>query len=78
MSSPFHREAVTAGIAKRALPAEDFNAYSLARELKEMLNSIKDEGTAIDSGGGAGGADLWVKVQGVEYAITIRPPSTTS
>jgi hypothetical protein len=45
--------------------------YSLALEIREFLQSIKDEGTAIDSGGGLGSADLWVKIQGDEYYISI-------
>ena len=36
------------------------------------MTSVKDEGTAIDSGSGDGCADLWVTVQGVEYFISIR------
>lgn len=50
----------------------DKNPINLAHELELFLNSIKDESTSIDSGGGNGFADLWVTVQGIEYFITIR------
>ena len=46
-------------------------AFSLAGEIRTFLHSVKDEGTNIDSAGGLGGADLWVKVQGVEYLIQV-------
>lgn len=48
----------------------------LAHEIRAFLMSVKDEGTGIDSGGGDGDADLWVKVQGVEYYINIRKSNT--
>lgn len=44
----------------------------LAHEIREFLKSVVDEGTNIDSGGGDGTADLWPKVGGVEYFISIR------
>jgi hypothetical protein len=47
-------------------------AYSLALEIKGFLQSVKDADTSIDSGGGLGEADLWVKVQGVEYHISVK------
>lgn len=56
------------------IPAEwDRKPLSLAHELRNMLKSVADEGTHIDSAGGDGCADLWVTVQGVEYYIAIKP-----
>jgi hypothetical protein len=46
---------------------------SLAHELRELLKNVVDEGTAIDSGGGDGIADLWPVIGGVEYHIQIKP-----
>lgn len=55
------------------LPADwDQRPAGLASEIRSFLDSLKDEGTAIDSGGGDGSADLWVTVQGVEYFINVR------
>lgn len=55
-------------------PSEwDMRPYMIATEIRDFLHSVKDEGSSIDSGAGNGSADLWVKVQGVEYLITIAP-----
>jgi hypothetical protein len=43
-----------------------------ALEIKRLLESIKDEGSEIDSGMGDGCGDLWVKCGGVEYFISFR------
>lgn len=51
----------------------DKRPISLAHELRNLLKSIADEGTNIDSGGGDGMADLWVTIDGVEYYIAIKP-----
>lgn len=44
----------------------------LAHEIREFLKSVVDHGSNIDSGGGDGVADLWAKVGGVEYHISIK------
>lgn len=44
----------------------------LAHEIRSFLNSVRDEGTSIDSGGSDGTGDLWVMVQGIEYFVSIR------
>ncbi len=43
----------------------------LAHELRQMLKSIVDVGTGIDSGGGDGLADLHPVIGGIEYHIQI-------
>lgn len=50
----------------------DNDASTVAGELRELLATMKDEGTHIDSGGGDGVADLWVTIGGIEYAITVK------
>ena len=50
----------------------DMSAMMLAQEISKFLQSIIDQGTSIDSGGGSGDADLWPKIGGVEYYINIR------
>jgi hypothetical protein len=50
----------------------DKNPYLLALEIRELLQSVKDEGTNIDSGTNGEVGDLWLTVQGVEYYITIK------
>jgi hypothetical protein len=49
------------------------DACTLRDELRPFLDTIRDHGSGMDSGGGAGGADLWLWVGGVEYVITIKP-----
>lgn len=39
--------------------------------IREYLKSQVDEGSSMDTGGGCGGADLWVKFGGVEYVIHV-------
>ena len=54
------------------MPADwDKKPLSLAYEIKGFLQSVKDEGTEIDSGTNGITGDLWVTVQGVEYFISI-------
>lgn len=50
----------------------DLNALSIAHELRKYLETMKDEGTEIDSGGLDGEGDLWVKIGGIEYYINIK------
>lgn len=50
----------------------DREPFSLMTELRDLLSTVKDVGTSIDSGSGDGYADLWVTVGGVEYYITAR------
>ena len=56
------------------VPSEwDARPLNAALEIKSALKSIIDSGTSIDSGGCDGAADLWAKIDGVEYLITIKP-----
>ncbi len=50
----------------------DKGPISLAHELRQMLKSIVDAGTNIDSGGGDGIADLHPVIGGIEYHIQIK------
>ena len=51
----------------------DTGARSLMNEVRIfLLSSVADAGTNIDSGGGDGDADLWVKVGGIEYYVNFR------
>ena len=53
------------------MPGWDNRPRSFMLELRELLRSVKDEGSAIDSGGGDGTGDMWVTVGGVEYYIRV-------
>lgn len=53
-------------------PDWDARPLSLAHEISGFLESIKDEGTHIDSGTDGVQGDLWVKVQGVEYFVSVK------
>jgi hypothetical protein len=44
---------------------------SLRNEIRQFLETVKDQGTAIDAGAGAGEGDLYVTVQGREFRITV-------
>lgn len=55
-----------------AMPGWDNRPRSLMSELRQLLATIKDDGTAIDSGGGDGTGHLWVTVDGVEYFISCQ------
>lgn len=54
-------------------PADwDRKPISLAYEIRGFLETVKDEGTSIDSGTDGTSGDLWVTIQGIEYFITMR------
>lgn len=57
-------------------PNWDQGPLNLAHELRQMLKSIIDAGTNIDSGGGDGVADLHPIIGGVEYWIQISTQKT--
>lgn len=44
----------------------------LAHEISDFLQSVKDEGSNIDSGTDGESGDLWIVIQGVEWYINIR------
>lgn len=48
------------------------NAVNLADYIKGHLESVKDEGSHIDTGGGMGERDMWVKVEGREFLVTVK------
>ena len=46
---------------------------SLRNEIRQFLETVKDHGTDINAGCGAGEGDLYVTVQGREFRITVAP-----
>lgn len=49
------------------------NAMALGHMMREWLaNCVADAGTGVDSGGGFGCYDLWVKMDGKEMFISIK------
>lgn len=56
----------------------DSGPLSLAHEIRQMLKSIVDVGTNIDSGGGDGIADLWPKVGKRAGELIGQPASLTA
>jgi hypothetical protein len=48
------------------------DASTFAHEIMGYLENIKDHGTSIDTGGGMGSYDLWVKCGGIEWYINVR------
>jgi hypothetical protein len=50
------------------------DACTIRDEISNFLKSaVADQGKSMDTGGGAGGADLWFTVGGKEYTLTVRP-----
>ncbi len=45
--------------------------------VRNALEIVKDERTAIDTGGGEFIRDLWVKIEGDEFFITITNKTKT-
>ncbi len=44
---------------------------SVATYIKGALGLVADEGTGIDTGGGFSQRDMWVKIDGKEFMITV-------
>lgn len=42
-------------------------------KVRAALETVKDEGTEIDSGSGMGSVDFWVTIDGREYFVEIKP-----
>lgn len=60
-----------------AMPNEwDKRPISLSYEIRTFLESVKDEGSHIDSGTDGVTGDLWVKVDGVEYIVVVAKAGT--
>ena len=55
----------------------DTKTLRVAWYLENALEMVKDERTAIDSGGGEFVRDLWVKIEGDEFFITITNKTKT-
>lgn len=54
------------------IPADwDQRPMDVADRIRAFLKTIADPDTNIDSGMSQSGADLWVKVNGVEYFISL-------
>lgn len=47
-------------------------AYTMMREIMDMLRPLLDEGTSIDTGLGSDGGDMWLKIGGIEWLLTVR------
>lgn len=42
------------------------------QKIHAALKTIRDRNTVIDTGRGMGSADFWMKINGVEYFISVR------
>jgi len=56
-------------IGNDEMPVEAFLAT--CNRIEAALRSVADEGTHIDTGGGIGSRDLWVKIGGVEFLVQV-------
>lgn len=54
------------------MTSTNFEAGDVAAKIRTQLETIKDEGTKIDSGSGMGSSDIWVTIDGVEWYIEIK------
>lgn len=41
--------------------------------IADLLRSQADHGSAMDTGGGLGSADLWVWIGGREFYVSVQP-----
>lgn len=48
------------------------NAATVAHEIMNFLDTVKDQGSEIDTGSGMNESDLWVSIGGIEWIITIK------
>jgi hypothetical protein len=48
------------------------DAAQIRDMIKDYLRPQADHGAPIDTGGGFGGADLWISFGGIEYFITVK------
>lgn len=55
----------------------DQKTFRVASYVRNALEIVKDERTAVDSGGGEFVRDLWVKIEGDEFLITITNKTKT-
>ncbi len=46
-------------------------------QILEMMASQVDQGSAMDTGGGFGSADVWMWFGGIEYVVTIKASGHT-
>jgi len=61
------------GLVAQIAPSDwDARPGTVATEIRELLKTLIDHGTSIDSGRSSDSADLWPQIGGVEYIITIR------
>jgi len=55
----------------------DAKTLRVSSYVRNALEIVKDERTAIDTGGGEFVRDLWVKIEGDEFFITITNKTKT-
>jgi hypothetical protein len=66
------REKATRWLHDVIPPEWDRKPLSIAHEIRTFLDSVKDQGTEIDSGTDGVCGDLWVTIQGIEYIISVK------
>lgn len=67
------RAKVFAELLSLAQNPPDENSTFIGHMLVEWLKAhVADPGTSIDTGGGFGAYDIWVKFENVEYSIKVQ------
>lgn len=56
----------------RGLEMPSGDAMSVANYIVGALSLVKDEGSFIDVGGGFSARDLWVKIEGKTFFVTVK------
>lgn len=51
------------------------DVMSVSKYVQGALSLVIDERTTIDFGGGFGARDLWLKIDGKEFLVTIKESS---
>lgn len=54
------------------------DAAQVRDQIREAMSTQVDHGSAQDTGGGLGSADVWLWFGGVEYVVSVKPSGHTS
>ena len=49
------------------------NAAQVRDLIADQMRTQVDFGSAMDTGGGMGSADLWLMIDGTEYLVNVKP-----
>ena len=69
-----NKSATPGSLSAQGEHVEELNQiFSLRNEIRQFLETVKDQDTDINTGSGASEGDLYVTVQGLEIRVTVAP-----